>query len=411
MDSKNSIEEGIFFWSNSLLIKYLEKKLVLDSALENDILLSSERNARISARENDYQARRHGRSLSPSHQVNEGEDCKTEDSTSFSYLQAMKEQKIERERQSIMRQARKIQEQDEKSRMSPEKTNFCSNLNTPSSSTGRSVKRRRWDMPTPNLSSHSEAEEEHYSRSHQKESSNSEWEVSNTPHIGTTNDGYSATPLSNNISRWDSTPLNHENLNMDLAAQKRSRWDATPLRSNGPESSFFNAGTPGSITSSYSLVGSLDFRNRPWSDEDLNSILPSEGYAVLEVPSSYVPIRTPSRKLDATPLAFATPNGFQILPDDPIAARVMLGLSNLSNADSDLPFSKPEDYQYFSKLLTKINDDEMSLEEAKERKILKLLLRIKNGSPSVRRVALRQLTERAREFGAGPLFDQIRVCT
>ena len=135
--------------------------------------------------------------------------------------------------------------------------------------------------------------------------------------------------------------------------------------------------------------------------------MPSEGYAVLDVPSSYVPIRTPSRKLDATPLAIATPTGFQILPDDPIAARAVLGLASVPGADSDLPFSKAEDYQYFAKLLTTVNDDEMSLEEVKERKILKLLLRIKNGSPAVRRVSLRQLTEKAREFGAGPLFDQI----
>ena len=44
----------------------------------------------------------------------------------------------------------------------------------------------------------------------------------------------------------------------------------------------------------------------------------------------------------------------------------------------------------------------MSLEEAKERKILKLLLKNQNGSPAARRVSLRQLTEKAREFGAGP---------
>ena len=47
------------------------------------------------------------------------------------------------------------------------------------------------------------------------------------------------------------------------------------------------------------------------------------------------------------------------------------------------------------------------MEEAKERKIMKLLLKVKNGTPPQRKAALRQLTDKSREFGAGPLFNQI----
>ena len=54
-----------------------------------------------------------------------------------------------------------------------------------------------------------------------------------------------------------------------------------------------------------------------------------------------------------------------------------------------------------------VEDEELSLEEAKERKIMKLLLKVKNGTPPQRKSALRQLTDKAREFGAGPLFNQI----
>jgi splicing factor 3B subunit 1 len=36
-----------------------------------------------------------------------------------------------------------------------------------------------------------------------------------------------------------------------------------------------------------------------------------------------------------------------------------------------------------------------------------LLLKIKNSTPPVRKTALRQITDKAREFGAGPLFDKI----
>ena len=46
-------------------------------------------------------------------------------------------------------------------------------------------------------------------------------------------------------------------------------------------------------------------------------------------------------------------------------------------------------------------------QELKERKIMELLLKIKNGTPPMRKAALRRITDKAREFGAGPLFNQI----
>ena len=38
---------------------------------------------------------------------------------------------------------------------------------------------------------------------------------------------------------------------------------------------------------------------------------------------------------------------------------------------------------------------------------MKMLLKIKNGTPPMRKSALRQITDKAREFGAGSLFNQI----
>merc|ERR1719480_501636 len=78
-----------------------------------------------------------------------------------------------------------------------------------------------------------------------------------------------------------------------------------------------------------------------------------------------------------------------------------------SPAVGELPMIKPEDYSYFAPLLSGDNDDNLSPEEAKERKIMRLLLKVKNGTPPMRRAALRQLTEGARSFGPGPLFNQI----
>eukprot|EP00965_Chrysotila_dentata_P106060 3503100-Pleurochrysis_carterae.AAC.1 len=75
---------------------------------------------------------------------------------------------------------------------------------------------------------------------------------------------------------------------------------------------------------------------------------------------------------------------------------------------ANLPFVKPEDYQYFAPLLKEDDEiEDMTPEEARERKIMKLLLKVKNGTPPMRKQALRQLTDKAREFGAGPLFNQI----
>ena len=38
---------------------------------------------------------------------------------------------------------------------------------------------------------------------------------------------------------------------------------------------------------------------------------------------------------------------------------------------------------------------------------MKLLLKIKNGTPPMRKAAMRQITDKAREFGAAALFNQI----
>lgn len=54
-----------------------------------------------------------------------------------------------------------------------------------------------------------------------------------------------------------------------------------------------------------------------------------------------------------------------------------------------------------------LDEESLSPEERKERRIMQLLLKIKNGTPPMRKSALRQITDKAREFGAGPLFNQI----
>jgi splicing factor 3B subunit 1 len=73
----------------------------------------------------------------------------------------------------------------------------------------------------------------------------------------------------------------------------------------------------------------------------------------------------------------------------------------------NLAFFKPEDAQYFAKILKEEDETELSVEEMKERKIMCLLLKIRNSTLSVRKTALRQITDKAHDFEAGPLFDKL----
>ncbi|KAJ3253380.1 Splicing factor 3B subunit 1 [Boothiomyces macroporosus] len=161
--------------------------------------------------------------------------------------------------------------------------------------------------------------------------------------------------------------------------KKKSRWDVsdTPVQQ-----------TPTQQTPR---------EQRYMSDEELNQMFPP-GYEILEPPANYQPIRTPARKLQQTPMR---QDGFAMQEDTKYETPPEIpGVQGLE-------FFKNEDAQYFGKLMDNKDDMELSIEELKERKVMRLLLKIKNGSPQVRRVALRQITDGARLLGAGPIFNHI----
>lgn len=98
------------------------------------------------------------------------------------------------------------------------------------------------------------------------------------------------------------------------------------------------------------------------------------------VTPGYVPIRTPARKLTATPTPLGgTPIGFFMQTEElgGSAAAAARLLDPQPKGSQQLPFMKPEDAQYFDKLLIDVDEDTLSPEELKERKIMKLLLKIK----------------------------------
>ena len=92
----------------------------------------------------------------------------------------------------------------------------------------------------------------------------------------------------------------------------------------------------------------ISSRNAPLSDEDLEAMLPSEGYKVLEPPPGYEPINTGARKFTSTPASFndtAGYGGFMMQePEDPKAMGKQLPTE--IPGVGDLQFFKAEDMQY-----------------------------------------------------------------
>lgn len=359
---------------------------------------SAEGNSRAAASEDDYKAQR-PRQVSPPRVGPNGAEP-----SSSNFAAIMRERELERQTKEAARRAR-----EDLQKKSLERAAHDHRQASGSSSTAGG-KRRRWDMPTPETS----ADEAKYPRS--------EWDEAALAAAG------GETPRSKARSRWDETPAAPESAIAETPRRTKTRWDETPVHPGAAEGSMtpqhpsaFGDQTAvgslplglipgaGAMLDPEQMISSrwereLEARNRYLTDEDLDGLLPSEGYEILQPPSSYVPV-TPSRKLAATP-APGELSGFRI-QEAISASGLSSSVMSLQPPDEDLPAIKAEDYQYFSKLLEGRTDASMSLEEAKERKVLKLLLRIKSGTPQMRRQSLRQITERARDFGAAPLLDHI----
>ncbi|KAL4762543.1 U2 snRNP complex subunit HSH155 [Aspergillus foveolatus] len=351
---------------------------------EEDILLGREKAARISDRETDYQKRRFNRGpLTPTRAdpfaANTHANVEQEGQT---YREVMALREIEKEEERVQKLIAEKQARGENGVQEHEATLKLEDKenaeagSTVSVSTGRKRK-QRWDVaPT-----------------------------DETPAAPTSDDAKAKK------SRWDQTPAPGG----EEAPKRRSRWDqapaiaaATPVGNQGLATPMHpsQVGAP-MIPTSFGT--DISGRNAPLSDEELDMMLPSEGYKILEPPPGYAPIRTPARKLMATPAPIASSTGVGgFMMQEPESAR-SLGkqLPTEIPGVGDLQFFKPEDMAYFGKLMDTGDESTMSVEELKERKIMRLLLKVKNGTPPMRKTALRQLTDNARQFGAGPLFNQI----
>lgn len=220
-------------------------------------------------------------------------------------------------------------------------------------------------------------------------------------------------------SRWDqSDPSSSAAATAEPPKPKRSRWDQAPttLTTDVPM-------TDASATSTYPLGGTgtllapgmvEDPRTRYLTDEELDQLLPAEGYVIVTPPQGYNPVRT--RKM--VPASSVPEYGF--MQQDEAGAKAAVAAAGGFGFNSEpqeiegvgaLSFFKQEDAKYFAGILGAHASEEadvgLSVDELKEKKIMRLLLKIKNGTPAVRKVALRTIADKARELGAGPLFDKI----
>lgn len=386
-------------------------------------------NTRIIDRENDYRKRRFDRMLSP--ERGDAFDGKT---PQRSYKEIMQGQQLDAERAEVIRKIQqKREEEAELQKQQGSAADGDAAPEAPDATPKRRRKRMRWDDPGSGGEGKTDGESEWDSASDRSATAavaatptrSSRWDA--TPLAS----GAAATPVAGRKNRWDETPVHGASSGSKwdatpagaatpAAGGKRSRWDETPVAGNDAMTPRKGVQmTPGGSMAAEILNGALtpemaqrmrwereiEERNRPLSDEELDAMFPATGYKILDPPASYVPIRTPSRKLLATPTPMGQTPGFSM---QATPARDDYGVSVATpSGDGSIPFIKPEDYQYFGKLMDEVDEEGLDPETAKERKIMRLLLKIKNGTPPQRKTALRQMTDKAREFGAGPLFNQI----
>ncbi|CAM6033629.1 unnamed protein product [Sphagnum compactum] len=449
------------------LASYTAPKSVLADLPRGEVTdeqLGFKKPQRIIDREDDYRKKRLNRIISPDRNDAFAMGDKTPDAAVRTYADIMREEALKRDKEETLRLIAKKKEEEAERRAKEESTAPTkAQIATASvaataavTQSAGSKRRNRWDQNV-------EPEEV------KKAKAGSEWDNPDatpgpsrwdaTPTPG--HASMDATPVAaSRRNRWDETPTPGRASDADATPaggvtpgatpagmtwdatpklaglatptpkKQRSRWDETPATMGsatpmpGATPSVFTPGvtpmggielatpTPGHIAlrapmtpEQYNMLRwekDIEDRNRPLSDEELEAMFPMEGYKILDPPASYVPIRTPARKLLATP----TPLGGTPLYSIPEEDRSQQ-YDVPKEAAGGLPMMKPEDYQYFGALLSEKEEEEMTAEESKERKIMKLLLKVKNGTPSQRKTALRQLTDKARELGAGPLFNQI----
>ncbi|KAG0313498.1 Splicing factor 3B subunit 1 [Dissophora globulifera] len=392
--------------SGKKLSSYTAPKEVFDhlASIEDDTdpFAGRSQSRRIIDREDDYNKRRLNRTLSPTRIDPFAKNADAASSEARSYSEVMREVELGREEERVMRKIA------EKKKEAQKETGL--DAPPPPTPTGR---KRRWDVATPVVAPAATSgwnePDDHVA------APTNRWEETPKAEVKKRN-RWDETPVASTSSAWDATPKASGVTETPTA--KRSRWDETPVAPSGMFGATpMGAGQLGMVTPNMMVPMTpeamnaqrweheIDMRNRPLTDDDLDAMFPTTGFKILEQPTSYQPIRTPGRKLMATPTPYAG-NGF-MMQDENMKMNYGIAPEVDIPGGANLPFFKPGDSQYFGDLTKEQDESTLSPEDIKDRKIMRLLLKIKNGTPPMRKAALRTITDKARDFGAGPLFHRI----
>lgn len=366
--------------------KHLLNEFADDNA--EDPFAATAKSRQIAARQGEYHARRFERETGVRADAFAAAAEGSVEGTGNSYGEVMRLAELEREEQRVQRAIQKQKEdgvdangQEIKEIEAPDAT----------------PRRKRWDVEEP-------ARIQDAPMADGTVVPRGEWDDASTASVST------EVVVKKKRSRWDETPVAGAGTTVAPGeTPKRSRWDQTPVGVTATPMAGFNQYGMTPMVGAQGMSMVEDKRNRYLSDEELQGMVPSDGYEIVEPPAGYAPIRTPARKLMETPLPMGA-GGF-VMSEDAISTGMAASMATEMPTDiegvGELAFFKQEDATYFAKILGDQDEKGLSMDELKERKIMRLLLKVKNGTPPMRKSALRQITDKAREFGAGPLFDKI----
>jgi splicing factor 3B subunit 1 len=397
----------------------------------------------VSEREDAYHARVRGVFAKASGQIG----------SNRSYRERLEETLLEKEEQELRYQLKK-KEQEEAERIAHDPTH--------AQSTASSVKKRsRWDLSSAVADESSEetiakrakmsevdgaAPNQNDSRDSSSNGAaapaprRSRWDQ--TPLVASgggaaSDSGAAPTQPQQRRSRWDQTPdlksggvVVGANANVGATplvvsgagSRTGSRWDQTPLVSSGTGANVMatpvvaSGGLGGGFGGAIQMENmtpemyqamrrdaTVQRLNRPLSEKELDEILPGEAddFIIIRPPANYVPVRRAGRK----PPQIAS--GFVVSQSTTGLGANAEEFGMTIDIGQGLPELKVEDKPHFEKLLDNKQESEMTVAEANERRVLKLILKVKNGLPLQRKQALRQLSDRAQEFGPELLFNKI----
>ncbi|KAA8498508.1 Splicing factor 3B subunit 1 [Porphyridium purpureum] len=212
---------------------------------------------------------------------------------------------------------------------------------------------------------------------------------------------------------------------------RKSRWESSQtaqVSGPPPQASTSKQDDAGSAPLETEIAGEPD--DTAWTEDELNALLPSEGFVILLPPEQYVsklmPRRDLSEKKAITRVCetdrkryndleggsgdenfYSIPGAAIDRPEANVARQLRAGMGL-----DGIPL-KPEDHQLFSKLFSPVSTDgfepPLSDGDVKEREVLSLLLKIKNsGSGPVRKACMRKLSERVSNvYGPELVFNAL----